>query len=82
MVVTILAILCILLLGLITAAGYRAVIRGSGGPRVAEESEKCAICRLPSGKTEMVERQIGDYKLLYFCRTCIVRLAEEIGIKV
>ena len=81
MVVTILAILCIVLLGLITAAGYRAVIHGSGGGPVAEESEKCAICRLPHKNSEMIERQIGDYKLLYFCRTCIVRLAADIGIQ-
>jgi hypothetical protein len=80
MVVTILAILCLVLLGLITAGGYRAVIRGTGGGAAAGENETCAVCRGSFPKKEMVERQIGDHRILYFCRECIVRLASDIGI--
>ncbi len=79
MLVTVLAILCFILLGLITVAGYRAVIRGTGGAPADPESEKCAICRRSHGKRDMVERQIGDYKILYFCRSCIAGLASDIG---
>ena len=79
MVVTILAILCFIVLGLITVAGYKAVIRGTGAASAPEDTEKCAICRQPYRKKEMVERQIGDYKLLYFCTDCIARLAADAG---
>ncbi len=77
MVVTILAILCFIVLGFITVAGYRAIIRGSGGEQAPQDPEKCAVCRQPYPKTEMIERQIGDYKLLYFCRDCIGTLAAD-----
>lgn len=81
MVVTILAILCFILLGFITAAGYRAVIRGTGGSPPDVEREKCTLCRRPLPRAEMVERQVGDSKLLWFCRECITRLASDIGMK-
>lgn len=81
MVVTILAIASILLLGFLTVLGYKAVIRGSGTPPLPDAGEKCAICRVTSPKAEMVIRQIGDYKLLYFCRKCIVGLGTEIGME-
>lgn len=81
MVVTILAVASILLLGFLTVLGYKTVIRGSGAAPSSEPREKCAVCREPSLKSELVERQIGDYKLLYFCRNCIVRLASDIGME-
>ncbi len=81
MVVTVLAIASILLLGFLTVLGYKAVIRGSGAVSPAEPREKCAVCRESLPKAELVERQIGDYKLLYFCRDCITRLASDIGMK-
>ena len=80
MIVTILAIACILLLGSLTMFGYRAIIRRSGPSTGAVEREKCAVCREPAPKAELVVRQIGDYKVLYFCRPCIARLAAEAGI--
>jgi len=79
MIVTILAIACIALLGFLTVAGYRAIIRGGGSEARAEGMEKCAVCRRSAGKEEMVERQIGDYKILYFCATCITALSADLG---
>jgi hypothetical protein len=81
MAITILAIVFIILLGLVTVAGYRAVIRGTGGPARGEEQEKCTVCRRAMAKSSMVERQIGDYRILWFCRECITRLASDIGIR-
>ena len=48
-------------------------------PPTREEllTEKCSICREPRPKEEMVERQIGDYKVLWFCRSCITDLHHE-----
>ena len=80
MVITILAVLCFVLLGIVTVAGYRAVIRGTGGPPVAVETEQCTLCRRRLPKAGLVERQVGDYKIHWFCRECITRLASDIGI--
>ena len=81
MVVTILAIACILVLGFLTVLGYKVVIRGSGAVSAPEAQEKCAVCRKSSPKAELVERQIGDYKLIYFCGSCITRLGSDIGMR-
>jgi len=79
MIVTILAILCIALLGFLTVAGYRAIIRGGESEARTEGTEKCVVCRRSARKEDMVERQIGDYKLLYFCATCITGLSADLG---
>jgi len=78
MIVTVLAIVCLALLAFLTVLGYRAVIRGGERDSRAEGTEKCAICRRPYVKEEMVERQIGDYRLLYFCAACITALSSDL----
>ena len=41
------------------------------------ETERCTLCGKGLKKENLVERQIGDYKLLFFCRECIEKLAAE-----
>lgn len=38
------------------------------------ETEICMICRKRLRKKDLVEREVGDYKLMYFCGECIENL--------
>ena len=80
MAVTILAVVFLFLLVVIAFFGYNYL-----GKRVATpesiNTEKCSVCRQKFEKTMLIERQIGDYKMLYFCRECVVKLYADLGIK-
>lgn len=41
------------------------------------ETESCTLCGQRLKKENLVERQIGDYKVLFFCTDCIEKLAVE-----
>ena len=79
MIFSVLAIAFLCLIGFVAFIGYQTVIKRN--PAVKEEvpTEKCAICRERIAKALLVERQIGDYKLLYFCRKCILGLSRDLG---
>jgi hypothetical protein len=47
---------------------------GEGG---SNAGDKCSICREQFSKDMLVEREIGDYKLLYFCGDCIQGLSSD-----
>ncbi len=81
MTVSILAVTFLILIGFVAYVGYKTIIRQ--GPKSPEElnTEKCSVCRERFSKDQLVERQIGDYKLLYFCRNCILGLYGDLGIK-
>ena len=81
MTITILALAFLILIGFIAYIGYKTVIKQ--GPKIPEElsTEKCSICRDRFAKELLVERQIGDYRLLYFCRNCIMGLYADLGMK-
>jgi len=65
----------IVLVGLIFY-GYGIVMKRS--PTEEElKTEKCSICRRRFPLAELVEREVGDYKLLYFCGECIASLVDE-----
>lgn len=80
MTITILA--TVFLLGIIAVAiiGFRAVITQGRSPEDLQK-EKCAICRIGYHRSQMVERQIGDHRLLYFCHACITSLHTEMTTK-
>jgi len=80
MVITLLAILFLAVIAFIAVAGYRFVIRASS-PHQSVETEKCAVCRKDVDKHHLIMRQVGDYKVLYFCRDCILKLYTDLGIK-
>ena len=79
MIISVLAVSFLILVGFVVFVGYQTVIRRQSASGVEAATEKCAICRERMAKDLMVERQILDYKLLYFCRKCILSLAKDLG---
>lgn len=78
MIVTALAILFLLLLTLAAYAGYR--VLGSATRKPGEiPTEKCSLCRERFEHGELVVRQVGDHKLMHFCKKCILSLSSDLG---
>ncbi|HLX12474.1 MAG TPA: hypothetical protein VKS81_06635 [Bacteroidota bacterium] len=76
MAVTVLAI--VFLLGMLATIvfGFKYIMRPGSAP--AESAvEKCSLCRKTFNKTDLILRQVGDYKLVYFCASCIESLNAE-----
>ena len=77
MTVTILAVGFLLLVLAIALFGFKAIVK-QGKPPGDINKEHCSICRQSFQKSQLIERQIGDYKLLYFCSNCIAQLHTEL----
>jgi hypothetical protein len=76
MTITVLASLFITLVLLLALFGIRSALKRQ--PSQADLNiEKCSVCRQKVNKAILIERQIGDYKLLYFCPSCIAELHNE-----
>lgn len=71
-----LSILFLILLLLFIAYGWGIIMRRTGQTG-SDGGEKCSICRQRFQKNLLIEREIGDYKLLYFCGRCIKNLSED-----
>lgn len=41
------------------------------------ENETCSLCRNRFKRSELVERAVGDSKLLFFCGSCIRKLQAD-----
>lgn len=80
MAITILAILFLLFIVTIAAVGYKFIITQKKLPQELNV-EKCTLCKRKFDKALLIERQIGDYKLQYFCRECVVKLYADLGLK-
>lgn len=76
MTITVLASIFIAAILLIAVLGFKLVIK-QGKPPEELNSERCSVCREKFNKSLLVERQIGDYKLLYFCPACITKLHND-----
>ena len=79
MIVTVLAVSFLILVGFVAFVGYKTIIQRASPTKEELATERCAICRERIAKELLVEREIGDYKLLYFCRTCILGLAADLN---
>ncbi len=79
MAVTISAIIFLLLLLIIAFAGTRLMQKkaSSGTP----EEGRCTLCGTSFPVRELVPRQVGDYKIIYFCRSCVMKLYADLGAK-
>lgn len=77
---TILAALFLVGLVLWIFYGYGLVVT-SPGSGAQKPLETCGLCRKKFDKSEMVERTVGDSKLLYFCQTCVKELNRELTLK-
>lgn len=77
MTVTILASIFLALIVLIAFVGFKVA---ANPPRSTEDinTEKCSLCRAKFNKSVLIERQVGDHKLLYFCPECITALHNDL----
>lgn len=77
MTFTVLASLFLVLILLIAFIGFKAA-RTQPLPRPDMHKERCSICRQQFNKNQLIERQVGDYRVLFFCRSCITGLHAEL----
>ncbi len=77
MTLTILASIFLVLILLFAFIGFRVGMKPAP-PAADINTEKCAVCREKFNKATLIERQIGDYKLMYFCPSCITKLHQEL----
>lgn len=80
MIVTVLAVVFLVLLLVVAVFGFKAIIRQGRAPQDINK-ERCSICRNEFLRSQLIERQVGDYRLLYFCGPCITKLHSELTTK-
>lgn len=73
---TFLSIAFLILLVLAIFYGYGIVMRRPSGKEELE-TETCSLCRRRIAKDLLIERQVGDSRLFYFCAECIGGLHDE-----
>ena len=76
MTLSILAALFLLMLVAIIFYGYGFVMK-SARSAGEKNTEPCTICRMQFDRQQLVEREIGDSKVIYFCKACILRLYDD-----
>ncbi len=76
MTITVLASIFIAIILLVAAFGFKLVIK-QGKPLEELHTEQCSICREKFNKSMLIERQVGDYRILFFCPSCITSLQNE-----
>jgi hypothetical protein len=76
MTLSILAVLFLLMLIAVIFYGYGFVMKQtkSSSP---QNIEQCIICKKEFRREQLVEREIRDSKLIYFCRACVIRLYDD-----
>ncbi len=52
-------------------------VRKSSAPG-AEKLVKCTLCQQRFDRTTLIQKQVGDSKLLYFCESCVRSLYGEL----
>lgn len=67
----------VLLLVLIIFYGLGIVFRAPRSPQQLS-IEKCSLCRNEFDKSELIEREVGDSRVYYFCSSCVHSLASEL----
>ena len=76
MTFTVLALVFLVLILIIAIFGQRLLSQKTESVKNTN-TEQCFICRDTFDKRELVERQIGDLKVMYFCSTCIENLYKD-----
>jgi hypothetical protein len=77
MTISILAVLFLATILALAVFGFRAIIR-QGKAKEDVNRERCSICRTQYNSSQLVERQVGDYRILHFCQSCIISLHNEV----
>jgi hypothetical protein len=75
--VTILAVVFLALITLVAFAGIRFFGKGEREAAI-RDGQKCSLCLRTFEKSALIERQVGDYRLLRFCRECVQGLHAEL----
>ena len=76
MSVTILALVFIILILLVAALGFKMMMK-PGTPPGDTPKERCSLCRISYDKSSLIERQVGDTRLFFFCRSCVEQLHND-----
>ena len=80
MAVTILAAIFLVFMVVVAIGGYK--LLGKQTSNTGEmDTGKCSICSERFEKNQLIERQIGDHRLLYFCKKCVMGLYADLGMK-
>lgn len=67
------------LLGLLFLIYYGfSLVRKTGIKPGEENLAQCSLCTNKFDRTMLVERQVGDSRLYYFCPACIEKLNSEL----
>ena len=76
MTISILAVLFLAVIIAVALVGFRAIIKQG---KLAEDGnkEKCSVCRVQYNRSQLIERQVGDHRILYFCQSCLMSLHNE-----
>lgn len=77
MTLTALAIAFLLVILLIAIFGQRLLSQKADSLK-ATNQERCTICWKSFEKSHLIERQIADVKILYFCKECIEGLLADL----
>jgi len=77
MTLTVLAVIFLLIVLAVALFGFRAIIKHGNEPRDIN-IERCSLCRREYNKSQMIERQVGDYRLFFFCGSCIKELHNDL----
>lgn len=77
MTVTILALVFLGTILLAAFFGFRTIIRQGKAPEDLNK-EKCSVCRMQYNRSQLIERQVGDYRVMYFCQSCIMSMHNEV----
>ena len=77
MTISILALLFLATILAIAFIGFRFIIRQGRAPDDIAR-ERCSICRTQYNRSQLIERQVGDHRVLHFCQSCIISLHNEV----
>lgn len=79
MTLTVLALVFLIFILIIAILGQRLLSQKTDSVKNTS-IEHCSICRNAFDKRELIERQIADVKLMYFCSTCIEQLHKDLRV--
>ena len=77
MTLSILAVLFLVFLMAIAVYGYGFMMKPTR-PTGEEHIEQCFLCRKKRNRADLIERTVGDYKVVYFCSDCIRKLNDDL----
>ena len=78
MTLSILAVVFLLMLIAMIFYGYGFIMKPAK-PVSEKNMEPCTLCKKKFDRQQLVEREIGDSKLIYFCTSCVMKLYDDVS---